>query len=86
MSQLRIKTEQEFIEVFGNNWRDIIDQGWCDDMNHMFGRELTSFEEAILEKKDFIYIEGWSITLEMCTLNNIQNSFYSIVPNGLFNK
>lgn len=37
----RIKTEQEFINEFGEHWRNGINWTSSDSMDYLFGREIT---------------------------------------------
>lgn len=38
--RFRIKTEKEMIADFGENWRDEIDLGWCEEMDWYIGRTI----------------------------------------------
>ena len=49
MKQYRIKTEAEFIEEFGEDWREKIRYVWVDEMNYLYGFELMSGEEHCLD-------------------------------------
>lgn len=37
----RFKTEKEFEEEFGNTWMNIITNEWNEEMDYLFGREIT---------------------------------------------
>lgn len=38
--EFRVKTEQEFINEFGEKWDGVIDPGWDDAMNEFFGKVI----------------------------------------------
>ena len=43
----RIKTEAEFIEMLGTNWRKHLHYEWHQEMNQFFGKEYAWSEENI---------------------------------------
>lgn len=50
----RFKTEEEFIDEFGYNWRDVIMRNgpnWADEMDYLFGQDFP-YEENDLNSKD----------------------------------
>ena len=57
MVQYRIKTEQEFIQEFGSEWRCEID--WAESMNYLFGKQVDTNEHQL--------IDCWDIYPEMIT-------------------
>lgn len=64
----RFKTEEEFFNEFGPDWRDIIDYSWVTEMDPLFNKLLTTKQyNDILE--DGIKIDGdvttWSISYQM---------------------
>jgi hypothetical protein len=62
----RFKTEEEFIEEFGTNWRNIVRKNitdplsveykWTNSMDYLFNKSLSEFKK-ILDFKIFFYIE-----------------------------
>ena len=67
MIKYRIKTKEEFIDEFGEDWRN--DNGICrngyyfnPDMDYLFGFELSNYKN-----KDYTRIPGteWVITKDM---------------------
>lgn len=66
MAMYRIKTEQEFINEFGDNWRRGID--WVSDMDELFGFVLDLQEKDFRTNsrgRYFISRTGWTIHANM---------------------
>jgi len=68
----RIKTKEEFVEEFGENWRSEIELGFVNDMNFLFGRELTEDEKNRISTEDMTIRSddssiSWSISEDMIT-------------------
>lgn len=78
----RFKTEQEFINEFGENWRAVIMRSgpdWADSMDHLFGQDFP-YEDSQLNPRDSRYpVNGrmndpytgcdWKISWEMLIPN-----------------
>jgi hypothetical protein len=75
----RFKTEQEFIESYGEKWGMVIKingPNWCSDMDYLFGK-LFPFTKDKLNFKDSKYPihdrwqdrDNWLISWKMLTKN-----------------
>jgi hypothetical protein len=77
MIKYRIKTQEEFIEKFGKNWRHIILCGWIEDMDHLFDKEIPDIiaKQIITDSYSFIINEvcmfpsNWKISIDMIIEN-----------------
>ena len=63
MKQYRIKTEAEFIEEFGEDWKGIVDWVPNHQMNNIFGKSLDSNKGRIINDNG----NTWSIFPNMIT-------------------
>lgn len=77
----RFKTNKELIDEYGNNWDQIIVNGWVDDMNIFFGKTLeydaneTELKNGFIDY-GYIFYKGWCISENTLTPN--VNSAYEI--------
>lgn len=61
MKSLRIKTKEEFIKEFGENWRRNTPWTNSDSMDYLFNYKLTKSQCIEFEKINKIEIDGWCI-------------------------
>ena len=87
----RFKTEQEFINAFGEDWNDVISErgpNWAgEEMNHLFGVDFPFEQRQLNPKEDDYPINGrwddpnshqdWSISWDMLTPNEPQTPSYA---------
>lgn len=74
----RFKTEQEFIQEFGQQWKNIIMFGWNVKMNKFFGAILPyePTPEQLLKKSNkdpLTFLDeyyNWTISWDMVKLNS----------------
>lgn len=66
MSQVfpyRFKTEQEFIEQFGIDWKDYIQKdglpNWSHDMNHLFGKPFPFIKNELHFNSEYPINSRW---------------------------
>ena len=60
MKQYRIKTEQEFIDEFGSEWRKKVTCIWISpDMDYLFGKSIN--------RNNHQHVDNWIITPKMIT-------------------
>lgn len=64
----RIKTKQEFIDEFGDNWRREVRFAFVSEMDILFGKELTNSQVKELDA-DYTNMGGYSICKDMATTN-----------------
>ena len=62
----RIKTKQEFIDEFGDNWRREVRFAFVSGMDSLFGKELTSVQVKELNE-DYTNMASYSICKDMVT-------------------
>ena len=70
MTKYRFKTEQEFFEEYGGNWKDIVSWNDIDQMDHLFGMVINvpiDFNQHIICRIDSWYI--FSKMVKMCAVN-----------------
>lgn len=76
----RFKTKKEFLDEFGNRWREVVNFNWDGDMDYLCGRQLP-FDEYIIQKilngQGFLRYDGWSIGGRMITKNEIPTPSYT---------
>ena len=67
----RFKTENEFIEEFGHNWKRRIESGWAShgEMDYLFGQIYP--HNINIDNRNYVLpsIDGWSISWDMLTPN-----------------
>jgi hypothetical protein len=75
MYPYRFKTEQEFLDKFGENWKETIQYEWCTGggMDHLYD---TDYPFYIERDGDLENIEYWSISWDMLTPNTIKSPSY----------
>lgn len=58
MAKYRIKTEQEFIKEFGEDWADIVEFTWATNMSYLHNK--------IIEVEEFPFrVDKWNISKDM---------------------
>jgi len=64
----RIKTKEEFLKEFGQNWRNLTDgASFVNEMDYLFGKKITT-EKYNEFKNDYkIYLDGFIINKSMIT-------------------
>ena len=77
----RIKTEAEFIEMLGTNWRKHLHYEWHQEMNQFFGKEYAWSEENI----DLLN-RGLTATLIFRTSNLNENLNVEILEHRMTNE
>lgn len=65
MIKYRFKTEKEFIEQYGKNWRTAVTCGWSTDMDKMLGKPMKQLDD--FDNKELVYINNWFISRDMIT-------------------
>lgn len=73
MGKYRIKTEYEFLNEYGENWRSIILARFPENMDYLLGCSLKNIEtneilNAIYNEDTIIY-DGYIISYQMLTYN-----------------
>ena len=66
-SKYRIKTKEEFIEEFGEGWRNKTGYYFADSMDCLFGKGLTEDEAEEYLTRSEIEIDAWNISKDMIT-------------------
>jgi hypothetical protein len=59
----RIKTQEEFIEEFGENRRYRVTFGWNPNMDYLFGKQYPYIINKFSAKQE--NIKGWNISIDM---------------------
>jgi len=68
----RFRTEKEFIERFGNCWKDDVERTWSNEMNVYLGETVDEeIEEGEYYKGMHLFYHGWHISYDMLTKNEI---------------
>jgi hypothetical protein len=69
MKRYRLKTEQEFLNEFGVNWRSEVRCHWnsAGEMDYLFGKILSEEQNKYFEKYLGLSIDGWTINESMIT-------------------
>jgi len=67
MDNYRIKTENEFIRYFGDNWRSDVPRQWnsAGRMDFLFGLSVPQNISASIFKYGSYSYSGWEISKEM---------------------
>lgn len=80
--KIRFKTEEEFIKESGNNWRDWITLGWCDEMDEFVGKKMTLTDKQefnLLKGRVIDYInsfnEYWEVNKDMTIIKVMKPSY-----------
>jgi len=69
---IRFKTEEEFINEYGEYWRDKVLYTWGNKMDHLFNKKLSdSFFTLYIKKVECLYFNNWSISKDMITLDKL---------------
>lgn len=71
-SNYRIKTEEEFINEFGDNWRSKTEAYFTHSMDYLLGKELNEEQINEYKKNGNFYIDGWGISKGMIIKNHTQ--------------
>ncbi len=61
----RIKTQEEFENEFGENWRRNVVAGFIPDMDYLLGKPLKEFSNIEFIKNDSFNIDDWWISPDM---------------------
>ena len=64
---VRIKTEEEFIKEFGEDWRNKTQRPFTKSMDYLFGRQFDIFEEqyVVIIKKKCATVGSNTLSLDM---------------------
>ena len=73
----RIKTEQEFIDEFGENWRNVVDVYFTETMDNFFGNNLTKVDVFNLKYKSLEW-DGYILTKDMVKEIKDEESMFSV--------
>ena len=78
--KFRIKTEQEFIDEFGNGWKDIVEWNDLDKMDYLFGKELTDEQIDRFKTNKRFGLDKWFINREMVKEIEVDKNQFHIKP------
>ena len=68
MEKYRIRTEQEFLNEFGENWRSTVKAQFPEPMNHLLGIPLDEEDNLRLEQSKgngHLHVDGFTISKDM---------------------
>lgn len=54
-SKYRFKTREEFVEQFGNFWKDVLGGCWSYDMDRFFGMNFVQQYNTIIDKSNYMF-------------------------------
>ena len=70
LQNYRFKTEKEFKDEFGKNWRKMVPAGFPIGMDHLLGKDINVAEVDMIESycNDTLFkYKTWNISEEMIT-------------------
>ena len=77
----RLKTEKEFLDEYGNDWRYAVQFNFDGEMDYMCGKVLPFTEDIIkstvFNGDGFLRFDGWTIKHRMITKNKKREPDYS---------
>ena len=76
----RIKTKQEFLDEFGENWRINVTHTFPDNMDHLLGKDIPSHFNDMLNimlrlKRGNVRYSSYFISYDMIKLSKIVPSY-----------
>lgn len=70
---LRFKTEQEFLEEFGQDWRGDVRYQWVEAMDYLLGKQIDPDKLLSTGRPDLQYYDNFSVSSDMVTSNPLAN-------------
>jgi hypothetical protein len=80
---IRIKTEQELIKTYGDNWRNSVPYGWNYSMSTMLGMEIPEKDYNLASYEGELNYSNFVGTFHHSVLTTKEKPSYMVVSAGL---